>query len=142
MRVLYPGGFDLLHEAHVAALHAAKRIAGPTGTLIVGVNSDEFMAHYKRKPMHTDRKRVFDVISTGIADEVVIWHGPAGQDQQILDSHADLYVAGTDWLCKDLAHQLNLPSLDWFDEHQISLLFQRRTPGISTTQLIAAHDRT
>ena len=138
MRVLYPGAFDLLHAAHVAALNTARRIAGPGGRLLVGVNSDEFMAHYKRKPMHTDRKRILDVIDTGIADDVFIWNGPDDQDTQILEATPDIYIAGTDWLAKDLAQQLHLPSLAWFDEHAISLLYLRRTPGISTTQLIAA----
>lgn len=136
MRILYPGGFDLLHTAHITALNTARQLAGPGGKLLVGVNSDEFMGHYKRKPMHTDRKRVLDVIDTGIADEVFIWHGPDGQDQQILDNTPDLYLAGTDWLGKDLAQQLRLPNLTWFEEHNISLLYLRRTAGISTTQLI------
>lgn len=136
MRVLYPGGFDLLHSAHIAALNTARQLAGPGGQLLVGVNSDDFMARYKRKPMHTDRKRILDVLDTGIADEVFIWDGPEGQDQQILNAEPDLYLAGTDWLAKDLAQQLGLPGLDWFDEHAISLLYLRRTPGISTTLLI------
>lgn len=140
MRVLYPGGFDLFHAAHTAALQVARRIAGPTGTLLVAVNSDDFMAHYKRKPMHTDRKRVLDVLDSGLADEVFVWDGPEGQDVQILAATPDIYIAGTDWLAKDLAKQLNIPSLAWFDEHAISLMYLRRTPGISTTQLIAAQD--
>lgn len=139
MRVLYPGGFDLLHSAHIAALQVARRIAGPGGTLLVAVNSDDFMFQYKRKPMHTDRKRVLDVIDTGIADEVFIWNGPENQDTQILATKPDVYIAGTDWLTKDLAQQLGIPSLGWFDEHAISLMYLRRTPGISTTQLIENH---
>lgn len=138
MRVLYPGGFDLLHSAHITALQTARRIAGPKGALIVGVNSDPFMEHYKRKPAHTDAQRVYDVMDTGIADEVIIWDGPEGQDEQILTVAPDMYIAGTGWLAANLAQQLRLPSLAWFDEHQISLLFLRRTVGISTTQLI--HD--
>lgn len=139
MRVLYVGGFDLLHEGHVAALHTAARIAGPDGHLTVAVNSDSFMTHYKRKPMHTDRKRMLDVESTGIADDVILWDGPEGQDAQILANAPDVYIAGTDWLTKDLATQLGIPSLGWFDDHNISLLYLRRTAGISTTQLIEAH---
>ena len=135
-RVLYAGGFDLFHEAHLAALQTARRIAGPAGTLIAAVNSDEFMGRYKRKPMRTDRQRVDDVVGAGVADEVIIWDGPDGQDAQILAVNPDIYIAGTDWLGKDLAAQLRLPALTWFDEHHISLLFLRRTPGISTTQLI------
>lgn len=140
MRVLYPGGWDLLHSAHVSAMQAARRIAGPTGTLIVAVNSDTFMAQYKRKPMHTDRKRVIDVQEVGVADQVIVWDGPEGQDAQILANHPDVYIAGTDWLTKDLANQLRIPSLAWFDENAISLMYLRRTPGISTTQLIGARD--
>ena len=86
--------------------------------------------------MHTERKRVLDVRDSGIADEVIIWNGPEGQDNQIISVKPDLYIAGTDWLGKDLAAQLGLPSLEWFDAHTISLMFLRRTPGISTTQLI------
>jgi cytidyltransferase-like protein len=137
VRVLYAGGFDLFHAAHVAALQAAKQIAGPAGTLMVAVNSDAFMAHYKRKPMHTDRKRILDVQDSGLADEVFIWNGPEGQAEQILAATPDVYIAGTDWLAKDLAQQLQLPNLAWFDNNAISLLYLRRTPGISTTQLIA-----
>lgn len=137
MRVLYPGAFDLLHSAHISALQTARRIAGPNGTLIVGVNSDRLMEHYKRRPARTERQRVLDVMDTGIADEVIIWDGPDGQDAQILTVAPDMYIAGTDWLGKDLAQQLHLPSLAWFDEHAISLLFLRRTAGISTTQLLA-----
>lgn len=136
MHVLYPGGFDMLHSAHVTALQTARRLAGPTGTLTVAVNSDEFMGHYKRKPMYTDRKRVLDVMQVGVADDIIVWDGPEGQDTQILDVNPDLYIAGTDWLGKDLAAQLGLPSLAWFDEHMISLMFLRRTAGISTTSLI------
>lgn len=136
LRVLYPGGFDLFHHAHHTALQTARSLAGPAGTLIVAVNSDEFMAHYKRKPMHTDRKRVQDVLDAGIADEVVIWNGPEGQAEQILEHRPDIYIAGTDWLAKDLAQQLGLESLAWFDQNHISLLYLRRTAGISTTQLI------
>lgn len=138
MRVLYVGGFDLLHEGHVAALQTARRIAGSDGHLTVAVNSDAFMTHYKRKPMHTDRKRVYGVQVTGIADEVILWDGPEGQDAQILANAPDVYIAGTDWLTKDLAQQLHLPSLGWFHDNNISLLYLRRTAGISTTQLIEA----
>ncbi len=138
MRVLYPGGFDLLHHAHIAALQTARRIAGPGGQLTIAVNSDDFMAHYKRKPMHTDRKRILDVETTGIPDEVILWDGPDGQAEQILAATPDIYIAGTDWLQKDLARQLRLPNLAWFHDHDISLLFLRRTSGISTTQLIEA----
>lgn len=136
MRVLFPGGFDLLHPAHLIALQTARTIAGHDGSLTVAVNSDRFMEYYKRTPARTQKQRFIDVVGTGIADEVIIWNGPSGQGAQILAETPDLYIAGTDWLGKDLAAQLHIPSLAWFDEHAISLLFLRRTAGISTTQII------
>lgn len=138
MRVIYPGGFDLFHEAHLKALNTARRIAGPGGTLIVGVNSDDFMRHYKRQPINTQHRRILDVQDAGIADKVIIWDGPEHQDDQILNVNPDIYIAGTDWLTKDLAGQLGLPDLNWFNDHHISLLYLARTPGISTTELINA----
>lgn len=137
MRILYPGGFDLLHHGHKAALTTARTIAGPAGWLTVAVNSDTFMAHYKRTPQRSTAERMKDVIRLDIADEVIEWHGPEGQDQQILDDGCDIYLAGTDWLTQNLAVQLSLPSLGWFDDNNISLMYLRRTPGISTTKLLA-----
>ena len=136
MRVLYVGGFDVFHHGHQLAIKRARALAGLDGQLIMAVNSDAFMAHYKRVPRDNETVRATNVAATGLVDEVTIWDGPEGQDQQILDRHPDVYLAGSDWLGKDLAAQLGLATLAWFDEHQISLMFQSRPPGISTTALL------
>lgn len=136
MRVLYPGGYDLVHHGHVNALLAAKSL----GHLTVGVNSDRLMRHYKRAPKNDQDQRVRDVKRLGIADNIIIWDGPEGQADRILELNPDVYVAGTDWLTKDLAKQLGMDSLAWFNDHNISLLYLKRTQGISTTQIIQAID--
>ena len=136
MKLLYPGGFDLLHAGHINALTLARKIAGPSGHLVVAVNTDSFMSEYKRVPARTQQERVDDVISTGLADEVILWHGPEKQDEQILSQSPDVYVASFDWVDRDLARQLRIPSLSWIDDQGISLLYIHRTPGISTTLLI------
>lgn len=136
MRLLYPGGFDLLHAGHINALNLARKIAGPSGHLVVAVNTDSFMSEYKRVPARTEQERVNDVIATGLADEVILWHGPENQNEQILYQNPDIYVASFDWIDRDLADQLRIPSLSWMDDHGISLLYIQRTPGISTTLLI------
>ena len=136
MKLLYPGGFDLLHAGHINALTLARKMAGPDGHLIVAVNTDKFMSEYKRVPARTQQERVDDVIATGLADEVILWHGPEKQDEQIVSNSPDVYVASFDWVDRDLAHQLRIPSLSWMDDQGISLLYIHRTPGISTTLLI------
>jgi len=136
MKLLYPGGFDLLHAGHINALNLARKMAGPSGSLVVAVNTDSFMSEYKRVPARTQQQRVDDVITTGLADEVILWHGPEKQDEQILHNNPDVYVASFDWVDRDLARQLRIPSLSWMDDQGISLLYIHRTPGISTTLLI------
>jgi len=136
VRLLYPGGFDLLHAGHIYALTLARKMAGPDGRLIVAVNTDKFMSDYKRAPAITQEERVDYVIAPGLADEVILWHGPEKQDEQIVSNSPDVYVASFDWVDRDLAHQLRIPSLSWMDDQGISLLYIHRTPGISTTLLI------
>jgi len=136
MKLLYPGGFDLLHAGHINALNLARKMAGPSGQLVVAVNTDSFMSEYKRVPARTQQERVDDIIATGLADEVILWHGPEKQDEQILSQSPDVYVASFDWVDRDLARQLRIPSLSWIDDQGISLLYIHRTPGISTTLLI------
>jgi glycerol-3-phosphate cytidylyltransferase len=136
MKLLYPGGFDLLHAGHINALNLARKMAGPSGQLVVAVNTDSFMSEYKRVPARTQQERVDDIIATGLADEVILWHGPEKQDEQILSQNPDVYVASFDWVDRDLARQLRISSLSWIDEQGISLLYIHRTPGISTTLLI------
>jgi hypothetical protein len=75
-------------------------------------------------------------MATGLPHIVTTWAGPEGQDAQILRWEPDVYVASADWLERDLAHQLRLPSLEWFSDHGIGLFFVQRTPGVSTTALI------
>lgn len=137
MRVLYPGGFDLVHHGHVNALNTAKQF----GHLTVGINSDRLMTSYKRAPKHDQNQRIRDVKRLGIADDIIIWDGPEGQDQQILDQQPDVYVASADWINRDLAHQLRIPELAWFSDHRINLMYVWRTGGVSTTQLIQALER-
>ena len=136
MKLLYPGGFDLLHAGHINALTLARKVAGSDGRLVVAVNTDKFMSEYKRVPARTQQDRVDDVIATGLADEVILWHGPEKQDEQIVSNSPDVYVASFDWVDRDLARQLRIPSLSWMDDQGISLLYIHRTPGISTTLLI------
>jgi len=45
--VLITGGFDPLHSGHVAYINAARKLAGKTGKLIVGVNSDAWLMQKK-----------------------------------------------------------------------------------------------
>lgn len=60
--VILSGGFDPLHEGHISMLKAAYLTAG---TVIVGLNSDEWLARKKGKPFmpFSSRKAVLESIT-------------------------------------------------------------------------------
>jgi len=45
--VLITGGFDPLHSGHIQYINGARKLAGKTGKLIVGVNSDAWLRSKK-----------------------------------------------------------------------------------------------
>ena len=45
--VLITGGFDIIHSGHIQYIRGARKLAGKTGKLFVGVNSDEWLKRKK-----------------------------------------------------------------------------------------------
>ncbi len=75
--VLITGGFDPLHSGHIEYINAARKLAGKTGKLIVGLNSDEWLREKKgyvalgweeRNVILQNISNVDDVISFDDAD--------------------------------------------------------------------------
>lgn len=136
-RVLALGNFDLLHEGHLGFFRKMRQLAHPDGRVIVGVNPDKFSIAYKRAPIRDEQTRAEDVRATGLADEVFIQPGFDGQAASILSIAPDVFVAAMDWADEErYSKQLQIPSLAWFDEHGILLVFVTRSGSISTTDLI------
>ena len=51
MSIVYTGGtFDLFHSGHVNLLKRCKDLAGDWGSVVVSLNTDEFIQQYKGKP--------------------------------------------------------------------------------------------
>ena len=73
--VLVTGGFDPLHSGHISYFKAAKELGDK---LIVGLNSDEWLARKKGQPfMHiTDRFAI--VSSIDVVDEVIVYNDDDG----------------------------------------------------------------
>lgn len=138
--VFYPGNFDRWHHGHFDALQKARVLAGPTGRLVVAINSDEFSRAYKREPSQSQEIRASHVRATGLADEVIINPGFEAQLPLMLQYEADILIAGADWAsdADAYARQLYIQNLDVLWRCGIVLVFMARTSGISTTQLIEA----
>ena len=66
--VLVTGGFDPLHSGHIEYFNAAKELGDK---LIVGINSDEWLARKKGQPFMPWKERAAIVANLQVIDRVI-----------------------------------------------------------------------
>lgn len=134
--VVYTGGtFDLFHAGHVNFLRRCKEIAGELGSVVVSLNTDEFIKEYKGKPpvvSFSDRMAVLKACQ--YVDQVIANSGGADSKPTILQVQPNIIAIGTDWARKDYYKQMQFTQ-DWLDEKNISLIYIPYTKGISSTEI-------
>ena len=134
--VIYTGGtFDLFHRGHANFLYHCSKIAGNDGTVVVSLNTDEFIAEFKGKPpiiSYEDRKDV--LLSCAWVDEVIPNVGGADSKPAISMVNPDFVVVGSDWAKKDYYAQMQFTQ-EWLDENDITLIYIPYTEGISSTEI-------
>lgn len=139
MTIIYTGGtFDLFHSGHVNFLKRCRELAGINGKVVVGINSDEFITRYKKKPpvcSEAERKAVLE--SCRYVDEVVINYGDEDSKPIIIEVKPDLVVIGSDWAVRNYYAQMSFTQ-EWLDKRNIGLVYIPYTKEISTTRLRAS----
>lgn len=132
MPIVYTGGtFDLPHKGHYRLLQRAAEI----GTVVVALNTDEFIKAYKgRPPILTYEERQEALLACRWVDRVVPNVG--GEDSTIAIEMVkpDYIIIGSDWARKDYYLQMGF-SQDWLDQRGIGLIYVPYTKGISTTDI-------
>lgn len=73
--VIVTGGFDPLHSGHIAYFKAARKLGDK---LIVGLNSDQWLARKKGKPFMPMSERFMLVSNLSCVDEVVVYNDDDG----------------------------------------------------------------
>ena len=73
--VIVTGGFDPLHSGHISYLSAAKKLGDK---LIVGLNSDEWLARKKGRHFMPIDERFAIVSSINVVDEVIVYNDDDG----------------------------------------------------------------
>lgn len=68
--VIVSGGFDPIHSGHLALLKEAREIAGLDGTVIVGVNSDNWLTKKKGAPFMPIIERINILKAIRYVDDV------------------------------------------------------------------------
>ena len=135
MRVLTIGSFDTIHAGHIGLFNQCRRLAGPLGQVIVGINSDDFVKKYKGAPPLvpcTSRAAVIAALKT--VDQVVINKTHLGQANLIKQARPDILVVGQDWALKNYLAQLGIGQ-PWLDKNNIQLCYVPRTGDWSSTAI-------
>jgi len=130
--IVYTGGtFDLFHAGHVNLLKQCNRL----GSVVVALNTDEFIAEFKNKPpvMTYDERRAV-LLSCEYVTEVVPNIGGADSKITIERVGPDIIAIGSDWAKKDYYKQMKFTQ-DWLDERNIMLIYIPYTWNISTTNV-------
>jgi glycerol-3-phosphate cytidylyltransferase len=131
--VVYTGGtFDLLHAGHTSFLRRCSELAD---TVVVSLNTDEFIEEYKGKPpviSYADRRDV--LLACRYVDDVIPNLGGADSKPAIEGVMPDIIAIGTDWARRDYYAQMGFDQ-DWLDERGIALIYIPYTQGISSTAI-------
>jgi glycerol-3-phosphate cytidylyltransferase len=136
MAIVYTGGtFDMPHKGHVRFLQACRRIAGELGSVVISLNTDEFIEQFKgKKPIMSFDERREILLEFCSVDEVITNTGGADSKPAILRVEPDFIVVGSDWAKKDYYKQMSFDQ-EWLDDYDIQLCYVPYTEGISTTDL-------
>ena len=134
-RVYTGGTFDILHRGHLNLLQQCRKIAGPDGTVVVGLNSDQFISRYKQRPPMLDFDNRRDLLEAcRYVDEVVENEGDEDSKVVLTKVEPDFVVIGSDWAARDYYAQMMFTQ-EWLDEHDISLVYVPYTEGIRSTDV-------
>lgn len=132
MGLVYTGGtFDLFHAGHVEFLRRCSEL----GSVVVSLNTDEFIEEYKGKPpviSYADRRDV--LLACRYVDDVVPNTGGPDSRIAIQSVMPKLVVIGSDWARKDYYTQMAFDQ-DWLDDRGIGLCYIPYTQGISSTAI-------
>ncbi len=121
-RVITYGTFDLLHYGHINLLKRAKQKGD---YLIVALSTDEFNAEKNKKSYFSYEKRKMFLESIRYVDLVIPEENWEQKRNDMHEYHIDTFVMGDDWEGK----------FDYLEEEGVEVVYLKRTPEISTTQI-------
>jgi cytidyltransferase-like protein len=138
--IVYNGGtFDLLHPGHLYVFRQLRVLAGD-GEVIIGLNTDEFVAEFKgHAPVQSYLERSEVLAACRYIDRVVPNLGGADSRPVLEAVGPDIIAVGQDWYSSDdsrYCQQMGF-TREWLREHHIRLVYMDWLPGHSSTNLRA-----
>lgn len=129
--VLVVGVFDLFHRGHVELLKTARSY----GTkLCVAINSDDFTAQYKRRPIMPEADRLAIVNSCRYVEESLI--SETNDVKPIIERFGvNVIVHGDDWAHGSYLQQICVTE-EYIAEKGIEMIYTPYYSGESTSKLL------
>ena len=130
--IVYTGGtFDLFHANHVNFL----KMCAQFGSVVVSLNTDEFIEEYKgKRPIMSYQERKVVLEACRYVDKVVENRGGANSKVAIIGVMPDMIVIGSDWATRDYHAQMGFTQ-EWLDERKIMLCYAPYGKGLSSTEV-------
>ncbi len=133
------GTFDLFHAGHVEFLRKCRVRAGD-GSVVVGLNTDEFAESYKRRPTIDYAGRETVLRACRYVDAVVPNAQPGGSALTLIGAIApDVIAATMDYHPsngKDWFVQIGVPEA-WLTRNGIEVFWVPYTDGVSSSTIMA-----
>ena len=122
-RVITFGTFDIFHVGHLRMLSRAAELGE---FLVVGVSSDELSVAKKgRRPVYSLSERMEIISALRMVNAIFVEESLELKKSYVLENRADILVMGDDWRGK----------FDYLSNVG-KVIYLRRTPAISTTEVI------
>lgn len=129
------GCFDILHVGHINLLRECRKLAGNTGKVIVGLNSDSSVKKLKgpNRPVNNEKSRKFILESLKYVDEVIIFEE---DDPEALLSKLkpDFLVKGGDYTVEQIIgkqHAKKVVVFPYVDGHSTTSTIEKFSKSIS-----------
>ena len=98
------GTFDVLHAGHIKLFRHARKLAGPTGRVVVGTDSDERIRELKgpTRPINNIFDRVDFLNAIKYIDCVVTFSSADELEARIKQFSPDILLIGNDYVDKPI----------------------------------------
>jgi glycerol-3-phosphate cytidylyltransferase len=134
MKIGYlPGVFDLLHHGHINIINKTIEACDIT---VVGIHTDEFVAHYKRRPIQTENERL-EAVQNYFGSKIHAFEIVGSNHFELIKKYDITHIFhGTDWELTSYKKQIRYYE-DGLDKLNIIIELVPYTDGISTTMIVS-----
>ena len=122
------GTFDVLHAGHIELFRQAKKLAGPSGRVIVGTDSDERVRELKgpTRPINNIFDRLDFLRAIKYIDGVVVFSSEDELKARIKQFSPDILLIGDDYIGKPIVGA----------QYAKKIVYFPRYGGLSSTMII------